>query len=178
MNKVSVILTFSLIILFIFIMYLALFSKHTNLSPSPIIGHEAPSFSLKTFDDRELSSISFNDKALVLNFWASWCVPCIEEVGVLIRASKKYQNEDIVFIAVNIWDDKENAVNFIKRYNADYPSGFDPSNEIQVNYGIEGVPETYFINKKGIIVDRFQGQLTDSIIGYFCSQILKEESDE
>ncbi|MGI9533379.1 MAG: TlpA family protein disulfide reductase, partial [Thermodesulfobacteriota bacterium] len=162
--------------LFIFIMYLALFSKNTSLSITPLIGKKAPSFSLKTFDNKELSSVTLNDKGLVLNFWASWCVPCVEEVDVLDRANIKYQNDDIIFIGINIWDDNENAVNFINRYNANYLNGFDPKNEIQVNYGIQGVPETYFINKDGKIINRFQGQLTDNIIDYFCSEILKDKS--
>ena len=157
-------------------MYLALFSKNTNLSVSPLIGQKAPSFNLKTFDNKELSSVSLDDKGLVLNFWASWCVPCVDEVKVLDRANKKYRNDDVVFIGINIWDDNENAVNFINKYNANYLNGFDPSNEIQVEYGIQGVPETYFINKEGIIINRFQGQLTDNIIDYFCSQILDEKS--
>jgi len=175
MKKISVILIFATIFLFIFIMYLALFSKNTSISISPLVGEKAPSFSLKTFNNKELSSVSLNDKGLVLNFWASWCIPCIEEVGVLDRANKKYNNDDIIFIGVNIWDDNENAVNFIKKYDADYLNGVDPKNEIQVNYGIQGVPETYFINKDGIIINRFQGQLTDNIIDHFCNQILSEQ---
>ena len=159
-------------------MYLALFSKNTGLSTTPLIGKKAPPFSLKTFENEELSSVSLEEKGLVLNFWASWCIPCVEEVAVLDRANKKYNNDEIVFIGVNIWDDNENAVNFINKYDANYLNGFDPSNEIQVDFGIQGVPETYFINKEGIVINRFQGQLTDNIMDYFIDQIISKRSDE
>ena len=176
MKKISIVIIFSIIFLFIFIMYLSLFSKNISLSVSPLVGQKAPEFNLKTFENKDISSVSLNDKGVVLNFWASWCVPCVEEVGVIDRANLKYKNDDIVFIGINIWDDNENAVNFINKYNANYLNAVDPSNEIQVNFGIQGVPETYFINKEGIIINRFQGQLTDNIIDYYCNQILSEKS--
>ena len=174
MKRFSVIFIFFIIFVFIFIMYLALFSKNTSVSISPLIGKKAHEFTLRTFDNKEISSVSLNGKGVVLNFWASWCVPCVDEVGVIDRANQKYKNDNIVFIGINIWDDEENANNFINRYKANYINAVDPSNEIQVDFGIQGVPETYFINKEGIIVNRFQGQLTNDIIDYFSSQILME----
>ena len=178
MKRISLIITFSIIILFIFIMYLALFSKNGGFSVTPLIGKKAPEFNLKTFNNTEIDSLTIKDKSVVLNFWASWCVPCVEEVEVLDRANSRFENEDVLFIGVNIWDDYDNAVNFINRYNADYLNVFDTVNEIQVNYGIQGVPETYFIDKNGIIVNRFQGPLTDSIVDYFVNQTISDNNEK
>lgn len=153
-------------------MYLSLSPNHTSSSTFSLIGQKAPPFKLTTFDNKKLTSASLNNKAIVLNFWSSWCIPCIEEVEVLNSSHEKYKNEDIVFMGVNIWDDEKNAIDFINRHDAHYLNGFDPNNEIQVNYGIEGVPETYFISKEGIIINKFQGQLTDNIANYFCAKLL------
>ena len=173
--NLSAIFAFTAIVLFIFIMYLSLFSKNTTPPESPLVGKEAPSFKLKTFDDKIINLDSLKGKAVVLNFWSSWCIPCKKEAAALNRAKFRYQKDDIVFIGVNIWDDEENALNFMRSYPSDYTNGFDPSNEIHVNFGIQGVPETFFIDKTGKITNRFQGELNDSIINYFADQLLNKK---
>ena len=172
--NLSAIFSFIAILLFIFIMYLSLFSKNTSAPESPLVGKQAPSFNLTTFNDRIISLDSLKGKAVVLNFWSSWCIPCKKETDALNRAKIRYEKDDIVFIGVNIWDDKENALNFMRSYPSDYTNGFDPSNEIHVDYGIQGVPETFFIDKSGNISNRFQGELNDSILNYFADQLLNK----
>jgi len=174
-TNLSAILTFSAILLFIFIMYLALFSKNTTVQVSPLVGKTAPSFILNTFDNKTISFESLKGKSVVLNFWASWCIPCKEETSAINRANLRFKDSNIVFIGVNIWDDRENALNFIDLYPSDYANVYDPSNEIHVNYGIQGVPETFFINKEGTILNRFQGELNDNILNYFSNQLLNNK---
>ncbi len=175
-TNLSAILTLTAILLFIFIMYLALFSKNTTVQVSPLVGKKAPAFLLNTFDNKTISLESLKGKSVVLNFWASWCIPCKEETTAINRANYKYREADIVFIGVNIWDDRENALNFMNLYPSDYINAYDPSNEIHVNYGIQGVPETFFINEEGKILNRFQGELNDNIINYFSNQLLNNKS--
>ncbi len=170
--NLSAILAFTAILLFILIMYLSLFSKNTIVPASPLIGKPAPSFILNTFDNKTVSLESLEGKAVVLNFWSSWCIPCKEETFAINRANLRYPDSNIIFIGVNIWDDKENALNFLSAYPSDYTNGYDPLNQIHVDYGIQGVPETFFISKEGVISSRFQGELNDSIINYFAREIL------
>ena len=172
-TNLSALLALLTIILFIFIMYLALFSKNTSESVSPLQGKKAPTFTLKTFDNKTISSQDLRGKSVVLNFWSSWCIPCKDETIALNRANYRFEDSNIVFLGVNIWDDTENALNFIKSFPSDYTNTYDPSNEIHVNFGIQGVPETFFINKEGIISNRFQGELNDKILNYFCNELLK-----
>ena len=169
--KLSATITFLVIVLFIILMYLSLFSKKSVPVISPLAGKPAPSFTLKSFDDKEINSKTLKGKGLVLNFWSSWCIPCKDEVGVLNRAKFKYADQEIVFIGINIWDERSSSLLFLNKYKTLYLNAYDPDNEIQVNYGIQGVPETYFINKNGIITNRFQGQLTDNILDYFINQM-------
>jgi len=170
--NISVIVAFLVILLFIFIMYLSLFSKNSTVPVSPLVGKVAPDFILKTFNNESIDFNKLKGKAVVLNFWSSWCVPCKDETKAINRAYLRYLNRDIVFIGVNIWDDDQNAIKFLKTYIPDYKNGYDPKKEIQVNYGIQGIPETFFINKKGIITNRYQGELNDNIINYFAEQVL------
>jgi len=174
-TNLSAILAFTAIIVFIFIMYLALFSKNTKIPESPLLGKTAPSFTLKTFDNKTIDLNSLKGKSIVLNFWSSWCIPCKDETSALNRANLRYMDYDIVYIGVNIWDDKENALNFISSYPSHYTNAYDPLNEIHVNFGIQGVPETFFINKEGIILNRFQGELNDNILNYFSNQLLNNK---
>ncbi len=174
MKNISLTLVFTIIVLFILIMYLALFQNNTNLNSSSLTGKQYPPFNLTTFDGKTLNSGSLDGKAIVLNFWSSWCIPCVEELEVINRSYRKYRDKDTVFIGVNIWDKYENAVSFINKHRPDYSNGFDPDNEIHVNYGIAGVPETYFISKEGIVVNRFQGQLTNNVTDHFLGKLLTE----
>lgn len=170
--NISAIVAFLVILLFIFIMYLSLFSKNTTVPVSPLVGKPAPDFILKTFKKESIDFNSLKGKAVVLNFWSSWCVPCKDETKAINRAHLRFLKNDIVFIGVNIWDDNENAIKFIKTYMPEYKNAYDPKKEIQVNYGIQGVPETFFISKEGLIINRFQGELNDNIINYFAEQVL------
>jgi len=174
-TNLSAILTFLAIILFILVMYLALFSKNTSINISPLVGKTAPSFSLNTFDNKTIKLQNLVGKSVVLNFWSSWCIPCKDETSALNRANIRFKDSDIVFLGVNIWDDRENALTFINSYPSDYINTHDPLNEIHVNYGIQGVPETFFITKDGNILNRFQGELNDSILNYYCNQLLNNK---
>lgn len=175
--NISTILAFLTILIFIFIMYLSLFSKNTGQPVSPLIGKDAPSFVLKTFDNESINFDEQSDKAFVINFWSSWCIPCKDETAVLNRANIRYSNDDVEFVGVNIWDVEKNARNFLKSYRTNYNNGYDPTKQIHVDYGIQGVPETFFINKEGIIINRFQGELTDNILNYFTSQLLTNNNE-
>ena len=172
--NLSAILAFVAILLFIFIMYLSLFSKNTKAPVSHLVGKEAPPFVLNTFDNKTINLENLKGKAVVLNFWSSWCIPCKDETAAINRANLNYPESKIVFIGVNIWDDEENALNFLRMYPSDYINGYDPDNEIHVNYGIQGVPETFFIDREGKISNRYQGELNDNIINYFAGEILSQ----
>ena len=117
-------------------------------------------------------------KSIVLNFWSSWCIPCKDETMALNRANIRFKDSDIVFLGINIWDDRDNALNFINSYPSNYTNVYDPSNEIHVDFGIQGVPETFFINKEGIIFNRFQGELNDNILNYFINEIQKTNDNK
>lgn len=113
----------------------------------------APDFTLTTFDGQEIRLSDLRGKVVVLNFWASWCKPCEEEADELEQAWRLYRDKGVVFLGVDWVDTESAALDYIKRFNITYPNGPDTGTRISQAYRIQGVPETFFVNRKGEIVD-------------------------
>ncbi|HMH46236.1 MAG TPA: TlpA disulfide reductase family protein [Solirubrobacteraceae bacterium] len=95
---------------------------------------------------------------VVLNFWASWCVPCQEEASTLERAWRQQARpRGVLFLGLDMQDVTTDAHSFIRHYAIDYPNIRDPSNDIARAYGVTGVPETFFIGSDGHIVGHIIG---------------------
>jgi cytochrome c biogenesis protein CcmG/thiol:disulfide interchange protein DsbE len=120
----------------------------------PRTGQKAPAFTLTTFDDQQVSLESLQGKVVVLNFWASWCVTCKDEAAYLEEAWQLYRSRDeVVFLGVAWTDTDAKAKEYLARYGISYPNGPDLGTRISQKYRITGVPETYIINRNGILAD-------------------------
>jgi cytochrome c biogenesis protein CcmG/thiol:disulfide interchange protein DsbE len=121
--------------------------------PFLLKGKPAPSFVMKRLDkEGTVSFEEFRGKPVVINFWATWCGPCKYEQPVLDWASRKYP--DVVFVGVVFEDTEENTRRYLRETGTPYIHLFDPKSTIAVDFGVSGVPETYFINRQGIIVKK------------------------
>ncbi len=156
----------------------AIFGNRVSIKTSPLIGTQAPDFNLKTFDGQDLKLSDLEGKTVLLNFWASWCMPCKQEAGALERAWQKYKGDDVVFVGVNVWDENSNALKYLSKFGGGYPHALDPDEEIQIDYGVGGVPETFFIDSSGMVRDKFTGPLTEQIIDYFVLKAQKPQENE
>ena len=104
---------------------------------------------------------SLRGRLVVLNFWATWCVPCEQEHHALTRAARALGSE-VQFLGA-VYDDEDDRVqSFLTRRGQAYPALMDPEGKTAIAYGVYGVPETYFINRDGIIVSKFKGPLSPS----------------
>lgn len=141
--------------------------------PSPLIGKEAPPFSLETLGGKKVTPDSFKGSPLVINFWATWCGPCFYEHPVLKKARDQYQTKGVHFLGVVYQDEKENVVRFIKEMGEPFLVLFDPQSQTAIQYGVGGVPETYFIDAKGIVRHKLQGLLTTEILNQKIEELTK-----
>jgi peroxiredoxin len=124
----------------------------------------APDFTIKDAD-HSISLDQFRGKIVVLNFWATWCSPCIEEMPSLVQLQKKFQGTDVKVVAVSVDDDADAYHRFLKAHGIDLLTVRDPGQRFQdgVNspvasrYGTSKFPETYIIDRHGVIRRKFIG---------------------
>jgi cytochrome c biogenesis protein CcmG/thiol:disulfide interchange protein DsbE len=95
---------------------------------------------------------------VVVNFWASWCIPCKEEAALLAASARAHRGR-VVFLGIDVQDFKSDARGFLKRFDTPYVSVRDGSGSTYTDYGLTGVPETYWIDARGRIVAHYAGQI-------------------
>ena len=123
---------------------------------------EAPAFALERLDgEGELELASLRGKAVVLNFWASWCGPCREEMPLLEAGWKRWQDRDVVFVGIDVKDFRGDARDFLEEYDVTYTNVYDGKGSTIGRYGVTGFPETYFIDRDGNVVYRIAGPVLE-----------------
>jgi cytochrome c biogenesis protein CcmG, thiol:disulfide interchange protein DsbE len=116
------------------------------------LGDKAPSFELTTFQGQTISSEDLIGKVVVLNIWASWCVPCEQEAADLESAWRYYEPRgDVTFLGVAWTDTDKKSFEYLKRNEISYPNGPDLGTRIFQAFRATGVPETYVIDRSGIL---------------------------
>lgn len=140
-----------------------------RVRPSAELGKPAASFALGAIEGRHESdrkivldelvgSQRVAKRPVVLNFWASWCEPCKDEAPEFRRAAKAYA-DDVMFVGVAILDGPGPAGDFLKEYRIGYDSAIDTRGVVAKRFGVTGVPETIFIDRRGIVVGKYIGAL-------------------
>lgn len=115
-------------------------------------------FALAAGDSR-VALDELRGRPLVLNFWASWCSPCASEAPLLERTWQDVQGDGVLFIGLNMQDNSVDAERFLSRYSVTYPSIKDPSSDTADQYGVTGIPETFFIDEDGRVVAHVAGEV-------------------
>ena len=123
------------------------FTRDSRSIQSPLIAKQAPSFTLALFSRGTLTLKDLHGKAVLINFWASWCVPCRAEAKTLEAAWQKYKDRSVVFLGIDIPDKEEDARAFMKEFGITY------------FYGVWGIPETFFIDAQGRITYKHAGEI-------------------
>jgi cytochrome c biogenesis protein CcmG/thiol:disulfide interchange protein DsbE len=119
---------------------------------------QAPDFTLERLDrEGELSLSSLRGKAVVLNYWASWCGPCKEEAPVLEEAWQQHRGRGLVVLGVDAKDFRRDARAFAERFELTFPLVFDGPGSTLSKWGVTGFPETFVVDRQGRVVDAFVG---------------------
>jgi cytochrome c biogenesis protein CcmG/thiol:disulfide interchange protein DsbE len=143
--------------------------------PSPLVGRPAAAFKLTAFDGKPVALEALRGQVVVVNFWASWCYPaCYEEAPSLERAWKAYKDRGVVMVGVNYQDKDEPARRFLTQFGHTFPNAPDPGSRVSVDYGVYGVPETYFIDKKGRVRFKRVGPVSDEMLKEQIERLLAE----
>ena len=144
------------------------FTTDPKKVPSPLMGRPAPDFKINELNGEQKFSLSeFKGIPIVLNFWASWCAECRTEAVILETFFQKYgvNNKQLVMIGIAIQDLPKNAKAFARHFGKTYLLGLDDDGgNIALDYGIYGVPETFFIDPDGNIFHKTIGMVTKELM--------------
>lgn len=144
-------------VLFVALLSVAVFRSDVKA----ISGNEAPSFELELLGGGgTLTDEDLRGKPVVVNFWASWCIPCREEAPMLERVWKEYRDDGVVFLGVNIKDAESDALEFVRTFGITYPNVRDLDQRLTRGFGIKGLPETFFIDHRWTFLGAISGNPT------------------
>jgi cytochrome c biogenesis protein CcmG/thiol:disulfide interchange protein DsbE len=140
------------------------FGRDPHEIRTPMIGRTAPSFTLRDVaTNKEVSLESFRGRPVVVNFWATWCAPCLEEHATLVSTARSLGSA-VQFIGVVYEDTPDETREFLARNGHSYPSLLDEDGQTAIAYGVYGVPETFFVNSAGSVAAKYTGPLTFDLI--------------
>ncbi|WP_246203949.1 peroxiredoxin family protein [Pallidibacillus pasinlerensis] len=131
------------------------------------IGKMAPDFTLNTHNGNTITLSELKGKKVLLNFWASWCGPCEEEMPAMQKVYNELMGQDVEIVAVNMTIGKEtieSATQFVKQYGLTFPVPLDTKGEVMKLYEIYGLPTSYFLDSEGIIRAKFFGPMDEKFM--------------
>jgi len=128
-----------------------------ELSVLPVIGKPAPAFTLMDLQGKEWKLSDLQGKVVLLNFWASWCAPCLEEMPSMVSLNGTMPGEVFQMVTILYNDRPDYAQKVVDKAGATFPVLLDPDSEIAMQYGLTGVPETFIIDPEGILQQKFIG---------------------
>ncbi len=145
--------------------------------PSPLIGKPAPTFRLPLLHDsaRTITPEELRGQVWVLNVWASWCAPCLQEHPLLVEMERR---KIVTIVGLNYKDQREDSIAWLRQHGNPYlVSAYDRDGNVGIDWGVYGVPETFVIDKAGIIRHKITGVLTPTNIRDEIIPLIKELND-
>ncbi len=167
-RKTAVIGSVAIILSSVLLLSLAWGLQHAALANPPVLGKVAPKLAIQTAAGDQVRVWELQGKPVVLNFWASWCVPCIEEGQVLADAAGA--NPRVAFVGADNQDTASGFEAFEKRHPHVYPAGPIVTGSYQ-SYGVAGLPTTFFIDQNGVVVASFTGPLDSRTLTHYLGLI-------
>ncbi|BFH61747.1 thiol-disulfide oxidoreductase ResA [Paenibacillus azoreducens] len=168
-KKVQIII----LLLIVFLGGYAIVSQVWGSGGKPTEGSKAPAFDLLGLDGKAHQLDEYKGKAIVLNFWGTWCGPCVKEMPALQAQWEKWKDKGVVVIGINAGEDKLAVENFVNNMQVDFPVLLDPNKESIVAYGISPLPTTFFVSKNGKINKIHLGQLDLATLDKQIEELVK-----
>ena len=120
-----------------------------------VAGDSAPGFEVTTDSGRKIAVDHFGGRVLVVNFWATWCPPCISELPSLNALAAELKGSGVVFLGISVDKDKAAYDKFLKKVKLNFETSRDPEADISADYGTFKYPETYVISREGKVLEKF-----------------------
>jgi len=130
----------------------------------------APPFTLREFNGSEVSLADFRGQTVVMNFWATWCVPCRQEMPMFEEVWKSEQGKGVTFLGVGVEDDEAQLSSFMQSLHITYPAGLDRDSSIARSYNLAGMPTTLFISPNGELIHKWQGPIDRDHVEQFLAE--------
>jgi cytochrome c biogenesis protein CcmG/thiol:disulfide interchange protein DsbE len=147
-------------------------TRDPHTIPSPLPGKPAPEFALQTLTGDSLRLADLKGQVVLVNFWASWCLACRAEHRVLVDASRRYRSQGLKIVGVVYEDTRENAAAWIAERGGDWPNVLDIGSRTAIQYGLFGVPETFFVGRDGRILYKQIGPIDSSVVERWVPKLL------
>ena len=129
------------------------------------VGRPAAAFTLQQLDGAGTwSSSNAQGKVVVVNFFASWCLPCKEENPALVRVYERYRASDVVFVGVLYQDSRDSGLRYVRDNGVVWPTVSDDDGRVAFSYGVFGIPETFFVGSDGVIAGRHIGPIDETTL--------------
>jgi cytochrome c biogenesis protein CcmG, thiol:disulfide interchange protein DsbE len=137
----------------------AYFGAHLH-EPSPVaIGDSAPDFSVPALSSGSVDLNAYRGQVVLVNFWATWCPPCVEETPSLVAFAQKMKASGVVVLGISVDDDSGALQDFVQRNDISYPVGRDPDRALAAHYGTVQFPETYIFDRRGHLAEKIIGSI-------------------
>ncbi len=134
-----------------------LIQKRLRTTGPLAVGDTASDFSVAGLNSRPLRLDDYRHRVVVLNFWATWCPPCVEETPSLEKFARQARAQGVEVIGISVDQDADALSSFIAKYQVSYPIGRDPGGQLARSYGTTTFPETYILDRDGNIADKIIG---------------------
>ena len=150
-------------------------SSPTGRSGQQLIGSVAPVVDGKLINGNYYSYPEVDSPVLVINFWASWCPPCRRETPSFEKLWRSYKDDNVVFLGINVQDSKEDALRYIDEFDVTFPNLLDLDGTITVDYGVTGLPVTFFVDSDRKIIGRWVGSISEKRLDSKIREIIGDE---
>ncbi len=150
----------------------------TGRSPAPEVGRAGPDFLLETPQGGTLRLSDLQGQPVLINFWATWCPPCREEVPELVAAYETHQEHNLVIVGVDLQETNSQVLDFAEEFGIEFPLVMDRSGEVgdawRLGGPIEGIPTSYFLDETGVVRAFFYGPMTEESLEDRLEKILPQ----
>jgi len=164
----------SILIIFILIIIIIYSDVKSNLRE----GMQIPDFKIYTMKDEIVTKNDIIGKTVLINFWATWCPPCVEELPLFMKMQQKYKGKDVILMLVNVGEKKEDIESFLRENKLSIDVYRDPDKEVSKTFGTYKYPETYIIDRNGILKKKIIGSITwvEGEIWGYLDKVIGEET--